>query len=39
MSMSVFMNDIAATGGAEQVRKGIRNCKKREMKNKIWNTK
>ena len=33
------MDDIAATGGAEDIRKGIRNCRKMEIEKKmeyIW---
>ena len=29
--MPIFMDDIAAIGGAEDIRKGIRNCRKMEI--------
>ena len=28
--MSVYMNNIAAAGGIEEIKKGIRNCAKME---------
>ena len=33
--MPIFMDDIAATGGAEDIRKGIRNCRKMEIEKKM----
>ena len=35
IGMSVFIDDIAATGGAEDMRKGIRNCRKMEIEKKM----
>ena len=32
--MAILMDDIAAIGGAEDVRKGIRNCRKMEIEKK-----
>ena len=31
IGMPIFMDDIAAIGGAEDIRKGIRNCRKMEI--------
>ena len=41
IGMPVFMNDIAAIGGADTIRKRIRNCRKMETekKNTIWTEK
>ena len=39
IGMPIFMDDIAATGGAEDIRKGIRNCRKMEIQKRmeyIW---
>ena len=33
--MSVYMNDIAAAGGIEEIKKGIRNCAKMEKQKKM----
>ena len=33
--MPIFMDDIAAIGGAEDIRKGNRNCRKMEIEKKI----
>ena len=35
IGMSVFMNDISAVGDAEEIRKGIRNCRKMETLKKF----
>ena len=35
IGMTIFMDDIAATGGAEDIRKGIRNCRKMEIEKKM----
>ena len=35
IGMPIFMNDIAAIGGAEAIRKGIRNCRKMKIEKKI----
>ena len=35
IGMSVFMNDISAVGDAEEIRKGIRNCRKVEILKKF----
>ena len=35
IGMPVFMDDIAAIGGAEDIRKGIRNCRKMEIEKTI----
>ena len=39
IGMPIFMDDIAAIGGAEDIRKGIRNCRKIDIEKKmeyIW---
>ena len=37
IGMPVFMDDIAAIGDADTIRKGIRNCRKMETeKNTVW---
>ena len=33
--MSVYMNDITAAGGIEEIKKGIRNCAKMEKQKKM----
>ena len=35
IGMPRFMDDIAATGGPEDIRKGIRNCRKMEIEKKM----
>ena len=35
ISMPVFMNDIAAMGDVDTIRKGIRNCRKIKTEKKI----
>ena len=35
IGMPIFMDDIAAIGGAEDIRKGIKNCRKIEIGKKI----
>ena len=35
IGMPIFMDDIAAIGGAEDIRKGIRNCRKMEIEKKM----
>ena len=35
IGMSVYMDDISPAGGAEQVRKGIRNCARMEVEKKM----
>ena len=35
IGMPIFMDDIAAIGGAEDMRKGIRNCRKMEIEKKM----
>ena len=35
IEMPIFMDDIAAIGGAEDIRKGIRNCRKMEIEKKM----
>ena len=35
IGMSIYMDDISAAGGAEQIRKGIRNCARMEVEKKM----